>query len=234
MKGLVRILIFIIIVFPKMSWAADYVGDHDWVVYSESLILKQKVLYKKIDGQPVNAVKVEAMLDAKMVTLLMLLSAPDLYLQWVPVLSEFELIQSADKAGVSYSYMVSELPWPVKNRDATMKTLTTFNKESGTVVIESEVVSGQKPKVAGLVRVPLAYNKWTITPISENSQKLEIVWHSDPGGKLPKWLLNMFVTQVPKRSFSNIRKMAADPRVINVPFNEKLVFGRDLPNFPKP
>ena len=112
--------------------ALAYVSDDDWVLSSATD--REIVVYTKVvENQPIKAVKAITTLDVSMPTLLTVLSDADLVPEWIPVIGKAELLQETDTNGVSIMYMVTSFPWPIRNRDAVVKTVTEYDERTNAV-----------------------------------------------------------------------------------------------------
>ena len=127
-----------------MGWSISglaYVVDDNWELASgenEKLLVYTKV----VEGQPIKAVKAVKILDAPMTTLLTVLSDADLVPEWIPVIRRAVLLRDTDADGVSIIYMLTNFPWPIRNRDAVVQTVTWYEESSNTVFMESSGISG--------------------------------------------------------------------------------------------
>jgi hypothetical protein len=104
-----------------------------------------------------------------------------------------------------YYYSEINLPWPVHNRDFISHLIVTRDPETKVVTISGPTVTGMVPQKQGVIRITDATGKWVIAPIGNNQIKVEYTIHLDPGGTLPSWLVNMFVTEGPVKIFGGIK-----------------------------
>ena len=213
-----------------MSWSAPgfaYVADEDWKLSSREN--DDPVVFTKIvDGQPIKAVKAVTILDAPLKTLLTVLADAELVPDWIPVIGNAELLQDTNPDGASITYMVTKFPWPIRNRDAVVRTVTEYEPNSNTVTMESSGLSGYVEEKDGIIRTPTTYTRWKIHPLEDGKLHVEIITHSDPRGRFPKWLANLIVTRTPKSMFSRLAKTIDAEVERNRPFDEIHVFGKDV------
>lgn len=216
--------------FLLLIWSAPgfaYVADDGWSLASKKNA-DPLVYTKVIDGQPIKAVKAVTTIDAPIKTLLTVLADAELVPEWIPVIGNAELLQDTDPDGVSVIYMVTKFPWPIKNRDAVVRTVTEYEPGSETVTMESSGLSGFVEEKKGLIRTPTTYTRWDIYPLEDGKLHVEIITHSDPRGHFPKWLMNLIVKRTPKSMFSRLRKTIAAEEERNRPFDEIHVFGKEV------
>ena len=213
-----------------LSWFVPsfaYVTDDGWKLVSKSTA-DTLVYTKAVDGQPIKAVKAVTVVDASMETLLMVLADADLVPEWIPVIGKAELLQHTNPDGLSITYMVTKFPWPIRNRDAVIKTVTTYERGSGAVRMESSGLSGYVEEKDGLIRTPTSYTLWKIYPLEDSKLHVEIITHSDPRGHFPNWLMNMIVKRTPKSMFSRLDKTIAAEQERGRAFDQIHVFGREV------
>ena len=213
-----------------MGWSISglaYVVDDNWELASgenEKLLVYTKV----VEGQPIKAVKAVKILDAPMTTLLTVLSDADLVPEWIPVIRRAVLLRDTDADGVSIIYMLTNFPWPIRNRDAVVQTVTWYEESSNTVFMESSGISGYVEENKGVIRTPTTSTRWKIHPLEDGKLNVEIITHSDPRGRFPKWLANLIVTRTPGTMFSRLEETIAEEIERNRPFDEIHVFGKEV------
>lgn len=221
-----RWLIWIVL----LSWSVPgpaYVADDGWKLASRKNA-DPLVYTKAIEGQPIKAVKAVTTLDVPIKTLLTVLADAELVPEWIPVIGNAELLQDTDPNGVSITYMVTKFPWPIKDRDAVIRTVTEYERNSNTVTMESSGLPGYVEEKRGTIRTPTTYTKWTIHPVEDGKLHVEIITHSDPRGFFPRWLMNMIVKRTPKTMFSRLVKTIGVEEERNRPFDEIHVFGKEV------
>ena len=221
-----RWLIWIVL----LSWSAPgfaYVTDDGWELASGKGADPQ-VYTKVLDGQSIKAVKAVTVLDVPLEALLTVLADAELVPEWIPVIGNAELLQDTDPDGMSIVYMVTKFPWPVRNRDAVVSTITEYEHSSRTITMESSGLAGYVDEKDGLIRTPTTNTRWEIHPLEDGKLHVEIITHSDPRGYFPKWIMNMIVTRTPKTMFSRLTETIDAEEERNRPFNETHIFGKDV------
>ena len=109
-----------------------------------------------------------------------------------------------------------------------IKTVTTYERGSGAVRMESSGLSGYVEEKDGLIRTPTSYTLWKIYPLEDSKLHVEIITHSDPRGHFPNWLMNMIVKRTPKSMFSRLDKTIAAEQERGRAFDQIHVFGREV------
>ncbi len=209
--------------FPGLA----YVVDDGWTLSSDENEELQ-VYTKVVEGQTIKAVKAVKVLDAPMTTLLTVLADAQLVPEWIPVIRRAVLLKDTNADGESIMYMVTKFPWPIKNRDAVVETVTWYERTTKTVYMESTGVTGYVEESKGVIRTPTTYTRWKIYPLEDGRLHVEIITHSDPRGFFPAWLANLIVTRTPGTMFSRLEETMDDESVRNRPFDAIHVFGKEV------
>lgn len=163
-----------------------------------------QVHYRKSPHSSINELKLSTVVQTSMTTLLEFLSDVDHFPIWVYRCSEAREVESMSNAeGVYYSRM--DFPWPLKDRDFYARSKVDFQKGGKVVVIKVEGEPDYQPKLSHVVRIPYLKVNWTLTEVAPNQIHIEYYLHTDPGGSLPKWLINMALDKGPSETMYNIR-----------------------------
>ena len=86
-------------------------------------------------------------------------------------------------------YQVIDSPFPASNRDLVFESVVTREADSSILVLMRSVEHSEAPKTVG-VRATLLYTSYKIEPLPENRMKVVFENLSDPGGRLPNFLVN--------------------------------------------
>ena len=204
-----------------------YVVDDDWELFSKE-DGDPLVYTKTIEGQSIKAIKAVTVMDTTMKTLLTVLTDLSLVPEWIPVIGEARLIRETNPDGVSINYMLTKFPWPIRNRDAVVETVIEYDEGSHTVTMESLGISGYVDELDNVIRTPTTFTQWKIFPREDGKLQVEIITHSDPMGRIPKWLVNMIFSRTPGSMFSKLQETVDEEVVRNRPFDEIHVFGKEV------
>ena len=225
---MIRVCLILACLLACAQPALGYVGDDGWELAYEKKKSNLVVYTKVVEGQPIKAVKAVTTLDVPMQDLMMVLSDPNLVPEWIPVIGSAVRLRETDPDGVSVVYMVTKFPWPIKNRDAVVQTVTAYEPDSGTVTMESTGIADLVDEKKGLIRTPATYTRWEISPRADGTLRVAIITHSDPGGWFPNWLANMIYKRTPKSMFAGLYEALEREAERDRPFDDILVFGRPV------
>jgi len=109
----------------------------------------------------------------------------------------------------SLNYSVTDLPWPVSDRDLVILA-TVSNDSDGGVTIQMRAQPDAYPPQIGLIRVPRLEGFWKLQPqhsdTSQPSVKVTLQISTEPGGDIPSWLVNAMVVDMPFNSLKNLKE----------------------------
>lgn len=102
-------------------------------------------------------------------------------------------------------YSVSDMPWPVMDRDSVTLASKTIN-EVDRVRIDMKAQPDAYPVQADKVRVPMMQGFWGLEALpNQQGMTLTFEMMAEPGGVIPSWLVNQLVEQMPRKTFENLR-----------------------------
>ena len=126
------------------------------------------------------------------------------YKEWVADCEKVELLKV--EGSNQYHYVETSVPWPLKNRDMTYH--FQYLKENN---VETEVIITGKPNYIpeknGIVRMEKANGFWKLTSLGDNRIKVTYQLHAEPSGKIPAWLANSTVVDMPYSTLLGLREI---------------------------
>ncbi len=159
------------------------------------------------------AIKVECTVNARLSQLVAFLLDVSGQNEWVYGNKSSELVKKIGTNEIVF-YSVVDLPWPCANRDYISHII--FTQESPQALsIEAHTEPDLLPEKSGLVRIRESHAHWDISSVDKEHQSIVYTVQFDPGGSLPAWLVNMFVTKGPLQTFQKLRVCVAKPQYKN-------------------
>ena len=132
----------------------------------------------------------------------------DKYPVWGYKITEARLLKRVSPTEMYY-YSRLDFPWPMSDRDVVLHTKLEQDPKSGAVMSVSNAAPDYIPEVKGVVRVRKADTKWTLIPGAGGWLYAEYYLHSDPGGNIPDWAINLALDVGPRETVKNMRKILA-------------------------
>jgi hypothetical protein len=161
------------------------------------------------------AIKVEVELDATLSQLVAVLLDVNTGAEWVYSTKSAVLLKQVSPSELYYYSEVS-IPWPAANRDFIAQLKAVQDPHSRVVTIYGPTYPDYLPAKKDIVRVRRSEGKWVISPLNKQRVKVSYTLRVDPGGDLPAWLVNMFVTKGPYESFKKLKLQLQKPAYANV------------------
>ncbi len=129
------------------------------------------------------------------------------YSSWVYSNRKSAIIKRVNDHDIIY-FTESHLPWPIQDRDLVVElNIEPVTTPNATQIILVKSVDGILPPKRHFIRVPYSLVTWRITPIPGNKVNIDYTFSLNPGGSIPKWLVNMTITTGPYKSFVKLREL---------------------------
>lgn len=191
-----------------LACAPAFAGGEDmWDVRKDKNGIK--VYAQDISGSKFPAYKATMTMKGPMLPFInMFLDVPT-YKDWMHGTTRSELKQSVSP-GENIIYMVSGNPFPVADRDYCARTTLTQSEDSK---VTMKWALHDCPASKDAVRVKKMSVTLELIP-DAGKQQYDVVLegHVEPGGSIPSWLVDMFVTDVPYNTFKNARELSTDKK----------------------
>jgi hypothetical protein len=198
---------FIVINLVFCSFIRGY-GQTDWELKTEKEGIK--VYTKTFADSKFKAIRVDLDLQATLSQVVALLMDVNTGAEWIYATKTSVLLKQISPGELVY-YSEVKLPWPMSNRDFIAQLKASQDAKTKVVTIDGPVIPDYVPVKEGIVRVSKSEGKWVITPLGPNHVKILYTLRMDPGGDLPAWLFNLFVTKGPTESFKNLQAELRKP-----------------------
>ena len=183
-------------------------GQADWELKTEKEGIK--VYTKTFADSKFKAIRVDLDLQASLTQIVALLMDVNVGAEWVYSTKSSVLLKQISPNEVIY-YSEVKLPWPLSNRDFIAQLTARQDAKTKIVTIDGPVVPNYVPVKDGIVRVTRSMGKWTIKPVGPHHVQIQYTLRMDPGGDIPAWLFNLFVTKGPTESFKNLKDELKKP-----------------------
>ena len=167
-----------------------------------------KVYNRRIEGIDFKEFMGEVEIEATLSTLLAIFNDVEKGTQWVENVDHMENIERIDYFE-NYTYSYSKAPWPVKDRDAVVHNKISQNEEDKVITIVQTGAPYKRSLEKKAVRVEKLQSKWVFTPIDDKVVHVRYQVLTDPGGKLPAWLINAVSVSQPYETLLGLRDIAA-------------------------
>jgi hypothetical protein len=204
---------FIIGILITAGWAAD----DGWKKIGES---EGIVGYTRpTTRSSVDEIKAVGIVDAPIAVVETVIRNISLMPEYIYLCKEAVLINTPDmKSGgdVIYFYSLTDLPFPVSDRDVVAKSLWSVDKATGAIYCHTEGVKTTYKQDKNVVRMLLSIIDCTLVPKGAN--KTEVIYQAlaDPGGELPSFIVNMLTNDYGIKTIAGLRQMVKKDKFRNV------------------
>lgn len=121
----------------------------------------------------------------------------------VPKLSELRVLQRSDGAALVYLYF--DLPWPVSNRDYTVR-YRWARGDDGTIRIAIEDANELGPKPGDAIRVGFVRGSWELRATSDGKTLARYIWLAELGGSMTRGMIEQTAWKQPLETIRGVRK----------------------------
>ena len=168
------------------------------------------VYRRPVEGRTIDEIRILASFNVARPTLMRLLGRVDRYPEWVYKCEEAELVSRVDEHDFIY-YTAIQLPWPVSDRDVVLHSVQWTDEETGDIMSHSTDVASKYPAVSDHERMAAFDSLWRITDRGAHLTYIDYTVQTDPGGTLPKWLVNLAVASGPLQSMIALKMLVETP-----------------------
>ena len=190
-------MLFCMLIFLKTIFLF---AQSEWELSKEGNGIK--VYTSSTDSSKFKSVKVEGIFSGTIEKLISILKNVDGNIKWVYNTRQTHTVRIVNSNEFIY-YAETSLPWPLRNRDVVINML--FNKESGqSLTVKATGLQGEVENKNEIVRIPYFNGLWQATAIDSNHLTIHYILTVDPGGSIPAWAYNKFVTKGPFNTFNNL------------------------------
>lgn len=165
----------------------------DWELKKEKDGIK--VYLRDVEGSRIQEFKAEAILDGKLSSIVAVLKDVNSYTDLYKHTKEARLLNENDTFSVYY--IVTNLPWPLTDRDAVYSSTYSQQYDTKLVRIDIKLETGYMEENGDYIRMEKATGLWLLHPVDVNKVEVTYQMLADPGGKIPGWVINMFLVDTP-------------------------------------
>jgi hypothetical protein len=104
-------------------------------------------------------------------------------------------------------YSISNLPWPLKDRDLIVQLTILPAALKDKFEIQAKSLPDYLPIDDNFIRVPYSLALWNVTILNEKELNIDYTFSVNPGGSVPAWLVNSTLAVGPYNSFLRLREL---------------------------
>lgn len=188
--------------------------EASWQLEKHDKDLGIKVFTREVPGSELKAFRGEMVLTSTLSAPIALLEDTSQAPEWMHNCGIVEIIEYKN-AGEALSYMITEAPWPVSDRDTIVHSVASQDPDTLAVRVDVTARNDVFPANDEYVRVTQMRGFWLFSPMKNGELNVIYEVHAEPGGGLPSWLANSVVVDTPYHTLKNMQKIIRSERYQN-------------------
>jgi len=161
----------------------------------------------EVHGSNILKIKAQTILETSLSHVQSILDNVEHRSSWIPYLQKCMIIEkSSTTENVEYSLFSA--PWPASDRDFVYKITQILNTESKAIYYMTSIQHPRNPEHNTIVRAELMESTYILTALSANKTQVELIFHADPKGWLPNWIINIIQRILPYLILRNLHDEA--------------------------
>ncbi|MEM1402564.1 MAG: START domain-containing protein [Pseudomonadota bacterium] len=174
--------------------------DEGWEVALEEdgLIVQTR----SVEGSDFKAFWANTVIDATPEDVFARLQDVKSYPGWFPDTLKAERLEAED--GSLANYVVTDIPWPLKDRDAVYAVSNDVSPELIVTTVTAD--PDRVPENSKYVRIREASGEWRLTALNEGGTRIDWTFHLEPGGNIPAGLANARVIETPQKALLALKE----------------------------
>ncbi len=170
-----------------------------------------QVYSRRLPNSKLSELKIECTMPGTQKQLVALLSDIANYEKVIYKMKSARLVKRISETELIY-YGVSALPWPVSDRDMTVRLTFNYVPAAKMLYIKGVDVPNLIALRSDRVRVTDWLANWQVRQATSNQMQITYTVRFDPGGEIPAWLDNVAAATSAFQSFSLLRESILLPR----------------------
>ena len=166
-------------------------------VFSNSPIWEQinnengiQVFIQNVSHSEIIRAKVSATINAPFKVVQQTLDDIDRRHEWIPFLQESKLVRSLEN-NKRIEYSLFSAPWPASDREFLYSLELIKDSKDEVIYKMHSVTSELMPDNEQYIRGYIYESRYTLKKIASNKTHVELIYHADPKGWLPNWIINI-------------------------------------------
>ncbi|OGT19424.1 MAG: hypothetical protein A2V90_01215, partial [Gammaproteobacteria bacterium RBG_16_57_12] len=149
-----------------------------------------QVFINKTLDERIIMVKAQTVIDAGLEHIMEIMEDEARRKDWVPYLKSSKRLETYSPTEIlQYNHYAA--PWPAKDRDFVYRVSRVRNSDGSVTYVMQSVDSPLMPEQPDKVRAILLDSRYLLTPVTERQTRVELLFHADPRGWIPLWIVNL-------------------------------------------
>lgn len=221
-------LLSILVLGVGSAFAGRALADTPWESVADEDGIH--VWRREREGSPLVAFKGEALVQAPIARVAMVLHDNKRAGEWVADAVEFRIVEQISPAE-RIEYNRTTAPWPVKDRDFVFRACLEVDPAHRTLLYRlRSVVDPRVPEDDDkAVRGELTNSSYLLEALDDSRTRVTVEIECDPRGSIPKWVVNLAQKGWPRATLEGIRRQVAKPDVLPLAWIDDALAGKGIP-----
>ena len=170
------------------------------------------VTVKSVPGRGLPIFRGVGQVDAGLFEILAVLDDISKFTEWMSDCTAARIVKQKNEfERIEYNRIAA--PWPVSDRDTTIRSWVEVNVAKAEVKARFQSVdTPDQPPVSGVVRMPRLEGYYLLQAIDAGHTRVTYQVDADPGGMLPEWLIKLTTRKLPIETLVGLRRQVARTR----------------------
>lgn len=165
----------------------------------------------EVPGSPLRGFRAVTTVRSSLNSIVGLIADTDAASRWLYRTSAVETLRRNDEDMSFVIRVVTDFPWPFKDREAVVAGRISQDPKTMVVRIDSNNIGGFGT-LPGNLNMPVVQGSWQFRPVSHGMVEITMTGHADPGGNVPNSLVNLLIQEHPYHSLKALKAVVAEPR----------------------
>lgn len=186
-----------LLLFPRLCLADDWelIRDKDGI----------QVSTRSVEGYSYKAVRSTVVLEnTRISSVVALIRNSSECAEWSDSCKSATIIEWVNDQE-NYVHTVTDLPWPVKDRDVVSHVVWSQNPDTLTVSMSGDATVGRLATSDNIVRVTESHISWDLVPATNGVTTVTLSAHVNPTSVMPKWITNRLIIESPFQTMKGLR-----------------------------
>ena len=200
-----KTMFFLFLVFGSFSSLEGIAREWEEVFNEDGI----KVSQKSVEGSSIISFKGEVIAEKNIHELFTVLYDPDHKEDFLQNVIEFRTLKVLnDYEGISYVKVGNNLPF-IDNRDVILYSKIVLRPKDKQIYVSTRNSDLKLvPDYEGTVRIPKLRSSWLFEALSDTKTRVTYQNEVDPGGFIPKWIVNLASKRLPFGTLQKLRKLS--------------------------
>ncbi len=206
MKKILPVILYFFLYFHTGIINADELTSiHSWekIKDNDGVI----VYIKETDKSRIIKVKTLVTINTSIKKVQKILDNVENRKNWIPFLDHSSILHTFSNTE-KLEYSLFSAPWPASDRDFVYRISQLQNDDNKIIYSMRSETSDFMPVNEDRVRANLIESIYTLTALNSNQTNVELIFHADPKGWLPIWIINIIQKILPYMMLKNLRAQA--------------------------